>query len=217
MVFLHGWGANKDTFMFVARKLCAKYRVLLVDFAGFGESDFPPEDYGVKQYANDIVCLLDILNIRRASFIAHSFGGRVAIEICAHYPKIADKLVLVDSAGVKPRRGFRYYFKVAIHKLLRKLGLKGLKGSSDYSVLPNEMKPIFKRVVNYFQNDILKDIKCPTAVFWGVKDKETPMYMYKTLLRKIERSYGFLLDGGHFAYAEDAFKFFAILSTFLES
>lgn len=217
VVFLHGWGANADAFMFVAKQLCVKYRMLIVDFAGFGDSDYPPENYGVKEYANDIVKLLEVLNINNAMFVAHSFGGRVAIEICANYPHLAEKLVLVDSAGIKPRRGFRYYCKVAVHKILRKLGRSGLKGSSDYNVLPSQMKCVFKRVVNYDQKSILKNIKSPTAVFWGDRDNETPMYMYKTLLGKIEYSHGFLLNGGHFAYIEDSFKFVAILSAFLEN
>lgn len=217
IVFLHGWGANADAWRFVADRFCDRFKVIIVDFYGFGDSDFPPTDYGVKEYAKDILTLLKILKIDTATFVGHSFGGRVAIEICAGFSSVADNLVLVDSAGIKPRRGFGYYFKVAIHKTMRKIGMKGLKGSNDYNTLSNQMKAVFKKIVNYHQNDILKYIKCQTAVFWGDKDDQTPMYMYRYILKKIEHSYGFILNGGHFAYVEDCAKFLAILKSFLQN
>lgn len=215
IVFLHGWGANADAWRFVANEFCENFKVLIIDFYGFGDSDFPPQNYGVKEYASDVVKLLNLLDIKSAIFVGHSFGGRVAIEICANYPYIPQKLVLVDSAGIKPRRSVKYYCKIALHKVLKKLGKQGLKGSSDYASLPNEMKEVFKRVVNYHQNDILQNIKCQTAVFWGDKDKEIPIYMYKYLLKHIKNSYGFVLHGGHFAYADEYARFLAILKAFL--
>lgn len=216
IVFLHGWGANADAWRFVANEFCENFKVLIIDFYGFGDSDYPPQNYGVKEYASDVVKLLNLLNIESAIFVGHSFGGRVALEICANYPHIPQKLVLVDSAGIKPRRSVKYYCKIALHKLLKKLGKQGLKGSSDYSLLSNEMKEVFKRVVNYHQNGILQNIECQTAVFWGDNDKETPMYMYKYFLKYIKNSYGVVLHGGHFAYVEDYARFLAILKAFFE-
>lgn len=215
IVFLHGWGANADAWNFVAKRFCDEYKVLAVDFYGFGDSDFPPQNYGVKEYAKDVVELLNVLDINSAILVGHSFGGRIAIEICANYPQIVYKLALVDSAGIKPRRGLKYYFKISLHKFLKKLGKQGLKGSSDYSALPSQMKAVFRNVVNYHQNDLLPKIKCQTAIFWGDKDKETPRYMYRYLLKHIENSYGFILHGGHFSYVDDYAKFVAILKAFL--
>lgn len=216
IVLLHGWGANALSFANVIEKLCPIYNVLAVDFCGFGDSDFPPKDYGVKEYTDDIVKLAYMLNIQNATFVGHSFGGRVAIEICANYPHLGSKLVLIDSAGVKPRRGVRYYAKVLLHKFCKAIGVKGLKGSSDYSALPDCMKGVFVRVVNYHQNELLESIRCPTAVFWGDKDNVTPLYMYRYFLKKIKDSYGFMLNGGHFAYVEDYARFLAILTAFLD-
>lgn len=216
VVLLHGWGANAQSFSYVISKLCVKYSVLAVDFCGFGDSDYPPEDYGVKQYADDVIKLLEVLNIEQATLVGHSFGGRVAVEIAANYPHLTKKLVLVDSAGVKPRRGIKYYAKVLAHKFLKSFGAKGFKGSSDYSALPECMKGVFVRVVNYNQNGLFKRITCPTAVFWGDKDKVTPPYMYRYILKKVKDSYGFMLKGGHFAYVEDGVRFVGILDKFLE-
>ncbi len=215
LVFLHGWGSDATAFFFAMKRLCVKYRMVALDFLGFGQSDFPPDCYDVAHYANDVVKLLKILKIEKATFLGHSFGGRVAIELAAFYPQIVNRTVLIDSAGIKPKRKPSYYFKVFTHKILKKLGKSGLKGSSDYSFLSGDMKKVFVRVVNYDQKNLLERIKCPCAVFWGKSDEETPLYMYKCLLKTIDGVQGFLLDGGHFAFVEDRNAFLLILGAYL--
>ena len=190
--------------------------MVAIDFLGFGQSDYPPDFYGVKEYAADVASLLGVLHIKAATFVGHSFGGRVAIELAVYYPQIAKRIVLVDSAGIKPKRKPSYYFKVFAHKILKKLGKRGLKGSSDYNALCDDMKKVFVRVVNYNQKCILNKIDVPCAIFWGKDDKETPLYMYKCFLKNIDGAQGFLLNGGHFTFVEDKVTFGLILSAFLE-
>lgn len=216
IVFLHGWGASRSAFLFVAKRLCLNYRVTVLDFAGFGDSQTPSKPYSVKKYADDVVKLLDICDIERATLVGHSFGGRVATEIAVNNSNLVERLVLIDSAGIKPRRKPAYYVKVALHKMLKKLGKKGLKGSSDYAVLSDEMKKTFVNVVGYDQRKDICKILQPTALFWGKKDKETPLYMYRFFLKHVEGSQGFLLDGGHFSYVDDFAKFMAILLAYLK-
>ena len=217
IVFLHGWGGNATAFLFVAKRLAMQgYNCILPEFAGFGDTPEPNCPYTVKDYAQDVLKLLNDLKIESAVFVGHSFGGRVAIEIAAESPNIMKKLVLVDSAGCRPRRKPQYYFKVLLHKILRKLGFEGLKGSSDYRMLSPVMKQTFKNVVNYFQDKQTVKIKIPTAIFWGKYDKETPPYMAKRLQRNIADSQVFWLNGGHFAYIDDSFSFVSILKSFLK-
>ena len=187
----------------------------MLDFAGFGESEEPAEPYGVPDYASDVISLLGIIGIKDAHFVGHSFGGRVCLELAAKFPHIVRSVALVDSAGLKPRRGLKYYVKVGTHKLLRRLGLKGLKGSSDYRTLSQVMRETFKKVVNYDQTPLLDSVRCPAAVFWGKDDGETPPYMARKLNDGIRGSYLFWLDGGHFSYVDDSAKFIAILRAFI--
>ncbi len=215
MIFLHGWGASISAFLFVAKAFSATHRVTVLDFAGFGRSDEPSEVYSVAKYADDVLKLLAYLGIENGIFVGHSFGGRVCLELASGYPHIVRKLVLVDSAGIKPRRGIKYCVKVGLHKLLRKMGFKGLSGSSDFRALSPLMKETFKNVVNYDQTALLCKIQCPTAIFWGRNDGETPAYMAKKLNKGIADSVIFWLDGGHFSYADDSAKFIAILRAFV--
>lgn len=216
IVFLHGWGASRSAFLFVAKRLCFNYRVTVLDFAGFGDSQTPSEPYTVPKYADDVLKLLDICGIERATLVGHSFGGRVATEIAVHSPSAVERLVLIDSAGIKPRRKPSYYIKVALHKILKKLVGKGLRGSSDYAVLSDEMKKTFINVVGYDQRKDICRISQLTAVFWGDKDKQTPLYMYRYYLKHVKQAEGFLLDGGHFSYVDDFAKFMAILLAYLK-
>ncbi len=216
IVFLHGWGGDASAFLFVAKRLAVLgFDCILVDFAGFGESPEPEIPYTVKDYADDVKTLLDGLKIKRAVLVCHSFGGRVGIELAANSPALVQKLVLIDSAGCRPRRKPSYYLKVFTHKFLRKLGFKGLKGSADYKLLSPVMRETFKNVVNYYQDGELGRIICPTAVFWGKFDEDTPLYMAKRLQKHINGAQLYLLDGGHFAYMDDFCRFFSILTAFL--
>lgn len=216
VILLHGWGASASAFLFVAKRLSKEYRTTVLDFAGFGESDEPSEGMSVADYANDVLVLMDRLGISKATLVGHSFGGRVALYLSALKGERVNKLVLVDSAGLKPRRGLKYYAKVYLHKILKKLGKRGLKGSADYRLLSPTMKETFKNVVNFDETHLLKNINCPCAVFWGKDDCETPRYMHKRFLKEIRGAQGFLLDGGHFAYVDDNVKFLLILEAFLK-
>ncbi len=186
-----------------------------MDFNGFGETPEPQIPYGVGDYAGEVLSVLEKEGVKNAIFVGHSFGGRVAIEIAAKFSDAVRGLVLVDSAGLKPRRKLSYYAKIFVHKFLKKLGFKGLKGSKDYQVLSFIMKETFKKVVSYDQTYLLKDISVPTAIFWGNCDKETPPYMARKFEKNIKDSKLFWLDGGHYAYVDDLKKFATILSAFI--
>lgn len=215
VVFLHGWGSSASAFLYAAIRLADGFRVSLIDFAGFGGSDPPIYPFSVADYASDVLSTLGALDIRRAHFVGHSFGGRVCIELAAKRPDTAMSLCLVDSAGLRPIRGPRYYLRVGAHKLLRRLGFAGLKGSQDFRQLSPVMKETFKKVVNYDQTPLLSNILCPTAIFWGRDDRTTPAYMARRLHRGIADSALFILDGDHFAFVQDGARFVTILRAFL--
>ncbi len=214
MIFLHGWGGDAHAFLFAAKQIFCT--ATLVDFYGFGKTPHPDYPLTVADYAAGVIELMDYLQISSAVLVGHSFGGRVAIEIAAKYPNRVDKLVLVDSAGIKPKRRLKYYYKILKHKILKKIRGYGLEGSADYKALSDAMRGTFINVINYNQKPLLKKITAPTVVFWGDKDKETPLYMAKIFRRKIKDSHLFLFTNcGHFSYLDNSGKFVRILSAFI--
>lgn len=214
IILMHGWGGSNVAFSGVFEYLCALSRdVIAVDFPGFGSSDTPPSEWTIYDYASGIEALIDALKLSKVILVGHSFGGRVAL--CLSSKEFVESIVLVDSAGLKPRFSIKKSYKIWRYKRAKRAGKDLSKfGSADYQALPEAMKPVFVSVVNTYLDDKLKDIDCPVLIIWGKHDTETPSYMAWRFKRKIKDSTLIFLDGGHFAYAESQIKFNLILAQF---
>lgn len=225
VLFLHGWGADKESFRCVSDRLKNDCCVVRIDFPGFGQSPPPPyEGWGVENYADNLAAFMRNLKLERASVVAHSFGGRVAIVLCAKYPELVGKLVLADSGGMRRyslKRSWRV-FKYKTAKRLVGLGLKNpdcLKkyGSTDFLASGKGMRNTFKKVVEQDLTSFAKKIMCPTLIVWGDGDCETPMWMAKRLKRLISGSGLVVLENaGHFSFADRPKEFTAAVRYFLE-
>ena len=110
VILMHGWGCNHTTLASIERLLTDSFTVYNVDFPGFGDSTEPPSVWGMEQYTAIVEKLVQAEHIDNPILMGHSFGGRVGI-MYASRNKVA-KLVLIDAAGVKPRRSLKYYFKI---------------------------------------------------------------------------------------------------------
>jgi pimeloyl-ACP methyl ester carboxylesterase len=93
VILLHG--GNLDHRMwdsqFVA--LAREHRVVRYDARGFGRSKWDTVPY---QAHEDLLALLNILKIPRASLVGLSLGGRVAIDFALAHPLMVDRLVLAS-------------------------------------------------------------------------------------------------------------------------
>lgn len=227
VVFLHGWGADKNSFLWV-KDYFPNFSLIFLDFPGFGESELPPEPYNVDAYVRELSNLLDGFCIKSLTLVGHSFGGRVAIKFAAaQQQKFNDfKLVLVDAAGIKPRHGIRYYLKVHEYKKCKKRAetsekyAKKLKkfGSLDFRAASGVMRKTLVNVVNEPLEKYARQVTCQTAIIWGRNDRDTPPFMAKKLSRLIKNSKLFWLDGaGHFSFLDKPNDFLIILDTFLKN
>ena len=213
---MHGWGGNISSFRFLAEPLSEEYRVLLPDLYGFGETPHPPHPLTIGDYAEGVSDLMTSLSIDECVLVGHSFGGRIAMRLASHDPRISG-VVLIDSAGILPRRGIAYYLKVGWYKIGKKLRFRRLpKGSSDYAVLSGVMRKTFVNVVNESSERDARAITVPTLLIWGRSDKDTPIYMCKTLNRLIRGSECVLIEGGHFAYLEHPMLMYRVLRAYRE-
>lgn len=102
IVLLHGWGQNIEMMQFLGDPLSNSYRITILDFPGFGESEEPQEVWNITDYANMLHELLTKLKIENPTLIGHSFGGRVAIRYAAQYP--VEKLVLLAPLCHYPKK-----------------------------------------------------------------------------------------------------------------
>ena len=229
ILLLHGWGCNSTTFNAIRPFLEARFRVLTVDFAGFGQSDEPSEVWGVEEYTRSIEALAQAEGVENPILIGHSFGGRVSI-VYASRNKV-QKVMLVDAAGVKPKRSLNYYRKVYTFKLIKKLlplvvgkaraekiieQRRAKAGSSDYSQATPMMRAILSKVVNEDLCHLMPKIAAPTLLFWGENDTATPLADAKKMEKLIPDAGLVTVAGaGHYAFLENTPLFLRVVESFL--
>lgn len=229
VVLLHGWGGQAASFKPVFNYLARNYRVYALDLPGFGYSDIPSVPWGTNDYALFISNFFVKKRIANTNIIAHSFGGRIAIVLAANFPEKVNKLVLVDSAGIKSKRTVKYHLRVSIAKIGRFLfsprffGIYGEKARDTiYSLVASkdyqdagEMRGTLVKVVNEDLKYLLSKIKSPTLLVWGEQDTATPISHAKIMEKEIEYSGLVILqNAGHFSYLDQFPQFCRIVSRF---
>ncbi len=228
IIFLHGWGQTHQTFKYLYKQLESDYYIYTLDLAGFGDSEEPKGIWGVKEYADMLKKLVEHAKLKNPIIIAHSFGGRVAIQYASETDDLK-KLILISSAGIKPKRKILYYYKIYKYKITKKI-LKALKknnalnkyqkksGSNDYKNATPKMKQVLVKTVNQDLTKILHKIKVPTLLMWGEKDTATPLRQAKILEKKIPNAGLVTFENcGHFSYLEEPMHFSIIINHFLKN
>ena len=222
ILFLHGWGGSTKSFIFCAKAL-KETPCILLDFPPFGNSQEMLYPWTVQDYARLVEKLCKHLSLEKVNIVAHSFGGRVAIEV-ASSTSLINKLLLTGSAGIN-KKSLKTFFKERIYKIqkfLSKIKLYPSKkllnrGSEDYKKLSSVMKKTFVNIVNYDQTKLLHKINIPTLLVWGNLDKETPFYFTKIFKKHIKDCEVITFDGlGHFAYLQKPYTFIQILKNFFK-
>jgi pimeloyl-ACP methyl ester carboxylesterase len=229
VLVLHGWGASIEAVGSIVSALEPGCTVHAVDLPGFGKSGLPPGPWGVEDYADWTRSLLAALGLKQVSIVGHSHGGRIAIHLAAHHPDLVDRLVLVDAAGIRAPRTFRWYRRVVVAKLakhvLNRLGepgrslsgrLVGRTASGDYSATAEALRPTFNRLVSADLTPLLPQVRASTLLIWGENDEDTPLRDAKTMERLIPDAGLVVFEGaGHFAYADQPQRFARIARHFL--
>ncbi len=103
LVFLHYWGGSARTWRRVIEALQGPYRCIAYDQRGWGASDAPPEQYQLRDLADDASALIEALGLRRYVLIGHSMGGKVAQLLASQGPPGLEALVLVAPASPFPQ------------------------------------------------------------------------------------------------------------------
>jgi len=231
ILLLHGWGADLYSFKSVYDTLSIDFCVYAIDLPGFGQSTPPKTVWNTQDYANCIKQFIQQLNIKNPILIGHSFGGRIAIRLAAAQEQMT-KLILVDSAGIKPKRTSSYYLKIYLYKFIKKIvtlpllnsifnsfveRAKRKLGSTDYQNANGIMRDILITVVNEDLTILLSKITIPTLLIWGEHDQATPVSDGQ-LMEKLIPNAGLVVlkNAGHFSYLDKLNEFLLIIDNFLQ-
>jgi pimeloyl-ACP methyl ester carboxylesterase len=230
ILLLHGWGASLKTFEPVHNFLEKHFKVYSIDLPGFGESDEPRESWDIEDYSRMLGQFIDKLDIKDPILAGHSNGGRISIRYAADHP--VHKIILIDSAGIKPKRKLDYYVKVYTYKLFKNLlnlpilknykeeiltKVKGRLGSTDYKNVSGVMQQTMVKLVNVDLQEYMPSIKAPTLLIWGENDTATPVEDGKVMEKLIPNAGLVVLkNAGHFSYLEKLNEFLVIIDNFLD-
>ena len=230
VLLLHGWGCSNSIFKHLQDTLAQGYKVFNFDFPGFGASDEPAEVWGTEEYTRMVEAFVKENNLQEPSLVGHSFGGRISIIYASR--NSTKRVVLVDAAGIKPKRPLKYYYKVYTYKLLKWLCYTFLPrkkadaiiekrrkgaGSADYNNASPKMRAILSKVVNEDLTPLLCKIKAPTLLFWGNMDTATPLSDAKTMERLIPDAGLVIAHGtGHFSFIENQGLFTQVMKNFFK-
>lgn len=231
LVLVHGMGVDRGTLLDVAFKLKHKYRVILPDLPGFGDSDKPANaDYSIKAQVENLRQFILALGLSQVHLGGHSMGGWIAAGFAATHPEMVASLWLIAAAGTSDlergvamqayRRGeyvlccerpsdLRRIMKLVMVKvptLPHCLWVTlGRRAAANFELNKRIFKTIMDDVASYNLEGRLAGIKAPTLLVWGDADQLVPPSALETFKRLIPNSRGILMEHvGHVPPTEAA-------------
>ena len=232
LVLLHGLGADRGTFDEVARFLTNRYRVIIPDLLGFGDSDKPLDaDYGIDAQAERLDHFLAALGLERIHLGGNSMGGWIAAAYAARYPGKVASLWLLAAAGtedlqgsilVKSKEEHGVYmlfarspeeFRAVLARLVYRLPplpycivwAGGRRAAANYPLHTRIFDDLRARVREFQLEPRLPRVVAPTLLVWGDRDQVVPVSTMRTFHRLLPNSRAILLaDVGHVPQMEAA-------------
>jgi len=100
LVFVHGYAGCAETWEYQVNHFARRYRVVVPDLRGHGQSDAPFTQYTMSELVDDINAIAETLRLpERFVLIGHSFGGSISVEYANACPERLEKLVSISTAG----------------------------------------------------------------------------------------------------------------------
>ncbi len=164
---VHGLSRNARDFDYIAEALSSNYRVVCMDVAGRGESDWleNKSKYNYQTYISDVYALLDSLQIDRVDWLGTSMGGIIGMIIASKRPEIINRLILNDVGAFIPG--------VALDRIMGYVGVV----------------PLFSS-----RNEASQTLRHRMATF-GVKDDSHWQHIFKHSIKKRkDGKYSFVYD-----------------------
>lgn len=228
LLCIMGLGASLETWVAQREALAARYRVILFDNRGAGESECPPPPWTVPDMAADAIGVLDALGIARAHVLGVSMGGMIAQEMAIGWPERVDRMVVaVSFARPDPLRRafllFRRWARLQGADLVQE-GVANLPWLVSPRVLndPDRLEEILgvvgtmplmaadaysHQIEAILEHDTLSRlgaVRAPTLVLGAAEDVLTPLNLSREIAEAIPGArFQVLPQGNHAVQIED--------------
>ncbi len=242
-VLLHGFLSSTFTYRHLVSLLKRDYQVLSVDLPPFGKSaKCSRYVYSYKNLARTVIKLTESLGLKKMTFIGHSMGGQIVLNILHMMPEVADKAILLCSSAYLKRSNLPliissyipYFHKFVKYWFARTGVKKNLQDAlynhsiiDDYMIngylepfLQDEIFKALTRMIRDREGDlppkILKQIKTPCLLIWGDHDKSMPLEVGEKLNKDLVNSELIVLkETGHALPEERPFEVYEYIMNFL--
>jgi pimeloyl-ACP methyl ester carboxylesterase len=226
ILILHGWGSSNKVFAEVVQELSKTWRVVAPDFPGFGGSAEPDTAWGVAGYVDWTRQFMAKVGFTPTVILGHSFGGRVVLKGVGENILQPEKIILVDSAGIKPRQTATKQALAGISKVGKVLfrGQMGEKirtsvyrkiGASDYVNASPLMKEVFKKTVSEDLRKYIPKIKTKSLIIWGENDLDTPVTDAQELAKIAGAQLKIVAGAGHYVFLDKKTEVIKAIKEFL--
>ncbi len=196
ILFLHGWGSNKEIMKQAFGNYFKEYKHIYIDMPGFGKS---PTEKVLKtvDYKNIVHSFLEEIKEEPVAIFGHSFGGKVATLL---NPK---NLVLLSTSGILEPKPFSVRARIALFKILKPLGGEKLWknfATKDVEGMSKNMYETLKNVVNEDFRDSFSSYGGNAQICWGIDDGATSLSSGEEIAKLIKNSTFYPLEGDHYFF-----------------
>lgn len=99
LVFVHCWAGNRKFWREQQKAFSGKYRVVLLDLPGHGQSGKPEIRYDLDLFAGAVQAVMDTVDVEKAVLIGHSMGFAVSRQLALNSPERVIGLVSADGVA----------------------------------------------------------------------------------------------------------------------
>lgn len=238
LLFLHAFPLSSAMWNKQANDLKDAWRVLAIDFPGFGKSDRLARPASMEAFAQVALALLDAAKVERAAVIGLSMGGYAAFELRAMAPGRVGALALCDTRATPDTPDGRKA-REATARAVEEDGCAVLAERMLPNLVTPNAPPALKRDIEKLITEnspegaaaalramalrkdftgSLKDIDCPTLVLVGDHDTLTPPSDSQAMAQAIPGARFESVHGaGHLSNLENPKDYDAALRSFLDA
>ncbi len=201
VLLLHGFSANKDTWLKFAAEMPKEYHLIIPDLAGHGETPAPStQDYNLIRQAERLHKLMAVTGTEQFHIAGNSMGGAISAIYATRYPQQILSLTLIDAAGVDAPEQSEYMQALAEGKnpLIatdeESFEYRWNFVMSEPPLLPWPLRPVVVRktiareginraifsdmlatreelAAGQFEQQLSAKVTMPTLIIWGEEDR----------------------------------------------